>query len=321
MNDEFQTQTPIVNFAPDRWFADRKNSSVWLTGFEVARSQIEDSHGALVDLGQCVVLIGAGALSYFDPGELSDEFGSDDVLWMSLSKPGFKQTSKRPHVLILTPHDIDGVPGVEQTTRQRVSSFAALIAAICGQNSIYRRLFDNLLKADGSGLYGFSPIVANPRALPEPNFTAEQIGVLARAGGALSSMSGPDLNRCVLSLHWYEKSLRSMDIDALLKAWIAIEVLAMEDGSNISPINVKLAKAYEITTKEATKEFYVGRLFGLRCRIVHSGEMVDVHSLLQRYLSAIFCDLLFHHLGIASEHSARQVLADGGSELVQLLCS
>lgn len=110
-------------------------------------------------------------------------------------------------------------------------------------------------------------------------------------------------------------------MDAYLKNWFALETLGMPDTSDVRPLNDSLARAYAIPLKEAESRFAVGRLFGLRSRIVHDGQIVPIHARLLDYIAAIFVDVLFERLNVAAERRAELVSAMSDFRLERYLHS
>ena len=95
---------------------------------------------------------------------------------------------------------------------------------------------------------------------------------------------------------------------SFLKCWIAIETLAMPDITNVVPINEILAKIYSITITDAAKQFFVGRIHGLRSDIVHDGIMIPINPGVTDYLQAMYFDLLSHIAEIKSERRLESAL-------------
>lgn len=309
----------IADFAPDRWFSNRKASSLLLTGFEIAGARFENGTGIAVDLGNCMVILSPGPISYFDPGNLNREFDSANVLWLTPTGARFRETTDRGHILILCPLQVDGQPYHEAEVRQSASAYCGLVAVLCGRNAVYQRVFENVLAADGSTTSGFTPIVENPAVFSPADVSAVRLTTLLSAGQAISVLSGPASNRIQLSLHWFESSLRSNGVDAFLKSWIAFEILTMKRETDIRPLNEALATIYQCSVKEADQEFLVGRLFGLRSRVVHNGELIELHYHVQEYLVALYCDILLHRFDLPTEARARLARKTSEEELSKLL--
>jgi hypothetical protein len=87
---------------------------------------------------------------------------------------------------------------------------------------------------------------------------------------------------------------------AFLKCWIAIETLAMPDGTNIRPAILTLAAAYNMSEAEARDFFAIGRLFSLRGDIVHRGLTPRMDQYLLAYIEGVYVDLLAQVLGVGS---------------------
>ena len=123
-----------------------------------------------------------------------------------------------------------------------------------------------------------------------------------------------------LSLRWFELALYSKgDVDGFLRYWFAIETLGMPNATDIRPLNESLARTYGISFEDARKRFSIGRLFGMRSRIVHNGQIIPIHQNLSKYVEAPYVDILYEHLGLTSEQRAAGVLNTAGFNLKQYL--
>ena len=112
--------------------------------------------------------------------------------------------------------------------------------------------------------------------------------------------------------------MRKHGIDSFLSFWIAIETLAMDD-TDIRPINETLARVYQVSVQEASKQFGVGRVFGLRSKIVHHGHIASIHAKLKLYLEALYSDLLFAELNLPSEYKTKSMLNDPEFDLMSYI--
>jgi hypothetical protein len=316
-----QEPKPIryVDIAPDRWFRSRATSTIWVTGYRCALAQLPAKRGTILDLGSAVALVVSGALNYFDGGTLEREIRPDGGLKLKAVPGGNKAAPAGEWVVVIAPFEVDGRAADEPAVRQLISGMAGLVSVVCGRNSIYERVFDNVLKADGSLASGFSSVIENPSVFPRPDFSQPTLDRLARLGKAVGALPARDQNRVLLSLHWHESALRSEGIDAFLKSWIALEVLTMPDGTNIRPINECLSAGYGLSLDLATDTFQVGRLFGMRSRIVHAGEKLSLHYRLEQYVQAVYDDTLHEILQVPGAKTARSLLDATDVDLPTLL--
>ena len=110
--------------------------------------------------------------------------------------------------------------------------------------------------------------------------------------------------RVRLALHWFHQALHDDTQDEFIKLWVAVEALAMPDTTNVKPVNEILALSHGTTTEDAAKRFGVGKLQGLRSRILHKGEQLAIHADLTNYVRALFTDILLEVLGLPAQHRA-----------------
>lgn len=125
-----------------------------------------------------------------------------------------------------------------------------------------------------------------------PDISPESTARINDAATAIMKMPDAERARVRLSLRWFNAALRDAAHDAFVKFWIAVETLAMPSSTNILPIFESLARAYGISVPDAKTRFPIGRLFDLRGRIVHKGEMLELPGAVLGYMSALFFDLL-----------------------------
>ncbi|MFH1994183.1 MAG: hypothetical protein ABIJ24_00585, partial [Nitrospinota bacterium] len=85
------------------------------------------------------------------------------------------------------------------------------------------------------------------------------------------------------------------------------------------PLNESLANAYGISVPEASIKFGIGKIFGLRSRVVHNGEDIPIHSLLSEYLKSIYVDILLDQLGLKSQQRAGKIIDSPEFDLEKLL--
>ena len=270
-------------------------------------------------LRDAIVLVTFGEMKFVDASATIIRFDQPGVVRVGGGELVRERSAHGGWLLLLTPFVVDGRPGNEAATRLRVSELAGLFAVFCGRNAVFEHVFDNEVRAHGQGTTVSSPVAENPGVFPRPDLGRKRYDLLMKATAAIDRAPNALRNRITLSLHWYHLALRSSGIDAFLKAWIALEILAMPDGTNIRRINESLSRAYGEPLEEATRKYSVGKLFNLRSRIVHNGELVSVHYLIEAYVQAIFSDVLCETLQVPTQGDTDALLTARGSELQPLL--
>lgn len=89
----------------------------------------------------------------------------------------------------------------------------------------------------------------------------------------------------------------------------------MPNTTDVRPLNNSLSRAYNLSRDTVENHFAVGRLQGLRSRIVHKGQIISIHKDLLDYLEALYADILNENLGLPCEERANRVKNNSESEL------
>lgn len=241
----------------------------------------------------------------------------DETDWrIDASKVQQRETLAGAYLVLISPFDRgDGQTGNEVLTKQTLSMYVAMFAALFGRNIVYKRIFDNIVHCATGQITSHSPVIENPFWFPAPDISAPHLKTLQATDTAMASLRENEQHRARLSLRWFESAIFDSGIDGFLKYWIALETLAMPDTTNIRPLNQSLANAYGLSLDETRDRFAIGRLFGLRSRIVHDGLMVGIRGELLTYTEGIYVDVLQHYLGLPCERRAEQVMNSPEFEL------
>jgi len=308
----------LASFANSSWFKDKATSSVWVRGYRMMRVPPDQLKGAqTLDLGNVRTVFFRGTFNYLDTSAEVPKTGQENVIHMgSLSAA---TAPKDAYLILLSPHAVDGQAGSEQRTRDMISSAAGFLGLMSGHNIIYTHLFDNIAKADGTGNSAFGKGVIVPTTLPATDLGELRLKKFSEVSAALESLPEADVRRIKLSLRWFNRSEGVGGIDEFVSRWIALETLAMPDDTDIRPANESLARTYGITYEQAVENFFLGRLFGLRSRIVHKGETPAIHSKLLDYLSALYRDIFNETLKLPSERMAETSLANNSEAITKAL--
>jgi hypothetical protein len=182
---------------------------------------------------------------------------------------------------------------------------------------VYRRLFDNILHLGTGAVTVYFGSVDNPAWYDAPRLAEADLVRLGAVDQARHSAEPTLRYRVDLSLRWLAYAARDRDVDAFLKYWIAIETLAMPDGTNVRPANELLARTYGLTLSEVVARFCLGRIQGVRSAIVHRGSRVPIPGELTKFLEAIYFDLIAAVLSVPSPRRAFQLERQGSWELTR----
>jgi hypothetical protein len=208
------------------------------------------------------------------------------------------RTNLGTFVVLATPHSREGESGDEGVSRERLKTAAGLLGAVMGRNAVFESIFDVEMDLKGNAAGVRSPTFENPAAFRSIDFLSNRLDILALCAAQLASLSPDVRHRVRLSLRWLYEAMHEMDgVFAFLKYWIAIETLAMPDGTDIRPVTQQLAESYGKPESEARDFFAVGRLFGLRSEVVHQGLTPRINQHLLAYIEGVYVDLFTHGLG------------------------
>ncbi|HOX20369.1 MAG TPA: HEPN domain-containing protein [Gemmatimonadales bacterium] len=314
----------LIDFAkasPPEWFSDRDASSVWVAVHRMAmiRQHELPARPVVIPLGDTLALVHWGTVRYTDASRAYIKLEADYSLNLNETAAEDRESVVGAWLALISPHDIDGVKGHEPTTRRRLAAAAGLLSVMHGDNIAYSPLTEGVVQLKDLRISSFGPVFRSPHALPRPNLSREARTTTRAAVESIQRFGVSERNRISLALHWHAQAIQEDGVEGFLKAWIALEVLAMDDTTDITPICESLGRAYGLTGVEARDRFLVGRLFGLRSRIVHRGRTPDLPDAVNMYLQSIFSDVLVEHLALPPRHSAGAWLDREDTSLPALL--
>lgn len=290
---EQPTEHNLRGMVPRQWLESYDHA--WLTLYSIALgSRKEFKHTKRVDLAESFVFSFWGSMNYLDASTLALRFSPDGDFIVE-GKISQRQSGEGAWIAVVQPCS-SNKPKNEYNLKVTASMLAALLISTTTRNYAYSRLFDNCLSLTKDEATAASDVALSPHGFEKPRVS--DLDVFRGAADLLAAKPAADRRRIELSLHWYDKSLRSLGVDSFLNNWIAIETLAMPDTSNIKPINVQLSGIYSLPVATVAERFCVGRLLDLRSKIVHDGEDLTVMAPLSDYMNRLYEDLLHCALGI-----------------------
>ncbi|MEE3717863.1 hypothetical protein V2H45_14065 [Tumidithrix elongata RA019] len=311
-----QQSIRLIDLAPEEWFSSKETSSIWISCYRIFRVLPDNlATSGIINLPDVVVVPLWGQVRYTDASQAKIVFITEEKWEFDVSQIQEKDTLEGAYILLISPFVVDGQERPEPEVRQVLQETVALFMAMNGRNTAFELVFDNILPMTGEKTTVISPMVENPLWFSAPNFSSERLLDIQSVAKAIDHLPPEEKNRIKLSLRWFELAMRKHGVDSFLSFWIALETLSM-DNTDIRPINKTLARVYEVSVQEANQQFGVGRVFGLRSKIVHQGHIASIHANLQRYLEALYSDLLLAELDLPSEYKAQLVLNDPEFDLI-----
>ena len=314
MHEEHQKKTlRFADLAPSAWFTRRESSSIWLSGYRVLRVPAENlaSGPKIIDLTDGRAFLLHGTLKYIDHSQATIQILTDQQWAFDASTIKEQEAPEGVYLVLVAPFDVDGKRGDEARTRRNISVVTGLLAALNGFNMVYEHLFDNIVSLGESRISGVTPSVTNPLWFPAPDVRQSRLDTISAADTSISRKGQRDRERIRLSLIWFKTALRDDGVNAYLKYWVALETLGMPDTTNIRPLVESLARVYKISYEDARDRFSLGKLFSLRGRIVHRGEIMPIRGELLKYLEALYVDILLECLGLPPDGRAHGLINGG----------
>jgi hypothetical protein len=286
---------------PQEWLEQSGIVAIWVSAYQILfpiqdSVPIGDKNFRLFD---AQVTLRQGPLQYYKLE--ADVTGNVPVSpLLKFNDLGLQQTVEGTYSLIQLPVTDEQLTSMLYIEGQ-VSIVAGMTASVIGRNAVYKRVFDQVYRLNGNieAPTNVAPIVALAT-----DFSSNKIILLENMNLAINRLPDSEQNRVTLSLRWFDKATHTLNIDAFLNYWFALETLGMPNTTNIRPINEKLAQIYGLGLDEVQKMFLVGRLQDLRSRIVHDGLVISLPSQINNYVSDLFTDLLFEKLDFAVEKRA-----------------
>lgn len=314
-----QFQLRFEDIIPSSWFKKLDESSIWISCYKVIIPKDDiPPNLSIITSGNMMGVLIHGRIPFLDNSK--DVLNIKNMGEVHLDgKTKMEKTSRGTYFLIILPFKIDDNTRSETEVRFKVSSFVGLLSAFNGRNMVYEKVFDNRYIFKGQKFSSFGPYFINPDYHSAPDISENRLRTIENALSKIEKQDKFIKNQIKLSLHWLKSAVFSSGVDAFTKYWIALEVLGMPDTTDIKPINESLSKIYELSLEETIDHFLVGRIFGLRCRILHKGQEIPIHQNLQDYLEALYVDLLFNKLDMPSEFRTQKVIDRQNFNLIEYL--
>jgi hypothetical protein len=308
-------EIPLEEFIPDDWKV-AGTTSVWIRLYRAFRVSLEELRAAAPvearPTGLRVSLL-IGKPKHPRRGTITLV---SEVEWHIEQSADLVEAPEGAYVMLITPF-ATAEPGDEPATVNLIDATAGALAAICGRNAVFERVSDYEYHLD-QRMSSRELAWENPIAFDPPRLGARHATVYSVLARILDD-NAPRRSKTLLSLRWLEAATRAGGVDAYLKYWIALETLLMTSFGDFSPIVESLSRAYSITSSEAGQRFAIGRMFGLRGRILHAGKQPPIHGTLLQYIEAICGDLLLETYGLPTFQRAAEVLARADFSLLDAL--
>lgn len=244
---------------------------------------------------EMVVVLRPAKLQFIELAGVRLRFGENRQMEMSADQR-VSVSDATPKLITIQPHNTQS-PNEERLLEDRSAEYISLLVCNSHRNIAFRRLFTQIISLDGSSARVQGELYRLPFDVPRPDLSHDALDRFKRCQDEISALTPGAQQKIRLSLHWHIKGVQSDGLDSFLSLWIALETLTMK-SANIADINDQLGRLYAVSRSDAAAEFGVGRICGLRSRVVHKGERKTISTDLTDYMECLYADLLlFQVLG------------------------
>lgn len=283
-----------ISAADPGWLSSGRFDALFIEAYEMALAPPAFPR-KIFRFNEIVIVLRAAQLRFVELAGVKVRFGEDRRMEMTADQRT-SLSDATPKLITVQPYNT-GIPNEERRLADRSSEYVSLLVCNSYRNIAFRRLFSQAASLDRSSVLAHGEMIRLPFDLPRPDLSFDALERFRRCEAHIGALAIDVQQKVRLSLHWHIKGVQSDGLDSFLSLWIAIETLAMS-SANVADVNDKLADMYGTTRSVAATEFGVGRICGLRSRIVHNGERGIISTDLSDYMECLYADLLvFHVLG------------------------
>ena len=203
-------------------------------------------------------------------------------------------------------------PGVDNAARERLIVARGAIVAVLGRNAAFEELFEVQLQFDDRGNSRLDRLTSgrlSPRSFDSPKLDGNSAKSARQVVDQIQSLDVDTKNRLALALRWYLLAQRhplsknETNVDVFISYWIALESLAgpTEAVPALRKALTEIHSLHSMSNQQLEDSLFpVGRIFRLRGRIVHHGEVPEIGYELLNLMDNLFVDVLLHTLGLPS---------------------
>ena len=291
----------LTTFAPNEWFTNRIESSVWLrlyTSLFISQDDFQDavedflpdpeSDEQFLALESPILFACGRAKEFKVPTTEFEMFAQPSGELMIKIKADQKELADANRIFLATPFRVDGEPGNEHETRRLLDVAVALLALHTGLNFLRHCVFEGEVRAHDGSL----TVPGRPWKMPQPSegpFLAKQNGSdIAEISDRMSRLRQPKRRRVELALELIDAAMRKDH--GFFEYWTALEVIC--DGKT-NKIKTRLKNLYGLKShQDAADQTGLTTLAKWRGDYVHKGIRPPLTADIERYLQLLSLDLL-----------------------------
>lgn len=194
----------------------------------------------------------------------------------------------------------------------RIDQFVGVLRAVCG-NCLFREIArESSVDFKNGKMDTTSPVLRMPKKSEGTKITDIHWEKIRNLLKLIEQAEDNLKNRLTLATQLFEQAARGESPVNFFLYWVSIEVLCFPSKkSKSAKIKKILSKSYNKKTDFIRNDLGVERLINLRNDVFHKGKEVNLSVDAERYIQAVFWDLLNAVLGQDCEHNIENYISSG----------
>ncbi|MCX6558052.1 MAG: HEPN domain-containing protein [Candidatus Aminicenantes bacterium] len=317
---ENQNKFTFVQYVPSDWVEKKIIRNIWISGYRIFlnRNKLQFIE-KILDLDEIRLVFLFGKFSYLDTKDAKIDFLPEGKFRFDQTKIKRAISNEDVYLLIITPFDKNSANWNEAVIKEKVDIYLGLLILFFGRNIAHELIFENVYGISDNQVSASAARCENPLFFPSPDLNEEKFNNIFLVNKFILQKPEDEKNRFLLSLRWFKNANFDSGVDAFLKYWIALEIIAMSNNTDIQSINQILGKIYNLPLVGIQKTFNMGRLYGLRSKIIHNGKIIPIHQNLLKYIEAIYKDVYYFLSGIQPKKFSEEILNDNSFNLLEYM--
>lgn len=210
------------------------------------------------------------------------------------------------YVLLSTPlAAVQDWPAAART----MDRLASVLRYAFGTNFVFSVAREAIVDISSGNMVTPSPLIPTPQPADGPSLGSEQRELLQEVLAALPGKSGELADRVLFSLELFERAAQQLSGAKFFYYWIGIEVLCGTHG--MQSILSKLEKAYGAKRSYLQNDLGFTRMWHMRTELFHHGQQHDLPQDVERYVQALFMDLVRFHLDLPCRRHVEDAIRHG----------
>ncbi|OGA49710.1 MAG: hypothetical protein A3F74_19225 [Betaproteobacteria bacterium RIFCSPLOWO2_12_FULL_62_58] len=195
------------------------------------------------------------------------------------------------------------------TAARNMDKLASVLRYAFGMNFVFHIAREAIVDIPGGNMTTPSRLIPAPQPSDGPSLGREHRELLQELLAALAGKSGELADRVLFSLELFERAAQQLSGAKFFYYWIGIEVLCGSYG--MQSILSRLEKAYGTKRAYVQNDLGFTQVWRMRTELFHHGQQHDMPQDVERYVQAMFMDLVRFHLDLPCRRHMEMSIRQG----------